>query len=161
MRSGLHRFIPYTALSTAVGRAAETLAVPDSGLRLSRLQDLKIPGPIAALARNSDTIESALLGVIKYLHTYSPAITAELHTKARESSFTFTIALARVPYREKMIEPDYTTAVADVNDRSGDRRLREGPRTPADREPAWRPLKPEACRSPPHTPIPVAGPERW
>lgn len=99
-----NRFIPYTALTTVVGRAAETLGVADFGLRVSRLQDLEMLGPIAVLARNSDNVESALLGVVKYLHTYSPAIKAELRTHARESIFTFEITLVRVPYREQMIE---------------------------------------------------------
>lgn len=99
-----NRFISYTALCAVVGRAAEELDVTDFGLRVSRLQDLEMLGPIAVLARNSDTVETALLGVIKYLHTYSPAIKAELHTRPRESRFTFTITLRQLPYRSQMVE---------------------------------------------------------
>ncbi|WP_051027823.1 AraC family transcriptional regulator [Nocardia higoensis] len=99
-----NRFISYTALTAVVGRASETLAVSDFGLRLSRLQDLEMLGPIAVLVRNSETVESALLGVTKFLHTYSPAIAAELHTHGRESSFTFAHTLRRLPYREQMVE---------------------------------------------------------
>lgn len=99
-----NRFLTYTALSAVIGRAAEELHVPDFGLRLSCLQDLEMLGPISVMARNSDTVEAALLGVIKYLHIYSPAIKAELHTKARESAFHFTITLRRLAYRSQMTE---------------------------------------------------------
>ncbi|WP_024792860.1 AraC family transcriptional regulator [Tomitella biformata] len=99
-----NRFITYTALATVVGSAAESLRVPDFGLRVSRLQSLDMLGPIAVLARNAGSVEKALLGVIKYLHIYSPAIEAGLRSSARESQFTFAITVRRLPYRGHMIE---------------------------------------------------------
>nr|WP_235739112.1 AraC family transcriptional regulator ligand-binding domain-containing protein [Nocardioides alcanivorans] len=73
-----NRFITYTSLTALVGKASDELGVPDFGLRVSRLQSLEMMGPIAVMARNAETVEAALLGVIKYLHTYSPAIRAGL-----------------------------------------------------------------------------------
>lgn len=99
-----NRFIPYSALTVLVGRASEELDLPDFGLRVSRVQNLEMLGPIAVLARNADTVESALVGVIKYLHTYSPAIRAELHDEGRLARFSFVITPARMPYRNHLIE---------------------------------------------------------
>lgn len=99
-----HRFVRYTALAGVVGRAAELLKMPDFPLQLARLQTLDMLGPIAVLARNAETLESALRGVVKYLHVYSPAIEAELHRKARESQFEFRIKLRQVPYRAQMTD---------------------------------------------------------
>lgn len=99
-----NEFLTYTALTALVARAAETLEVPDFGLRLARVQNVEMLGPIAVLARNSDTVESALLGVIKFLHTYSPSMAARLIPRARETSFTFTITLRRLVQPEQMVE---------------------------------------------------------
>ncbi|MFC0315917.1 AraC family transcriptional regulator [Gordonia phosphorivorans] len=99
-----NRFISYTALALTIGEAAEELAVPDMGLRLSMLQDLEMLGPIAVLARNAGSVEAALLGVVKYLHTYSSAIRAELVTGGRESRFGFDVNLTRLAHREQMVE---------------------------------------------------------
>lgn len=97
-------FITYTALTQVIGRAGRDLGVPDMGLRLSRRQDLEMLGPIAVLARNAERVEAALLGVIKYLHTYSPCIEAELHSRGPLSTFSFRITLRQLPYRAYMVE---------------------------------------------------------
>ncbi|GAC58577.1 putative AraC family transcriptional regulator [Gordonia hirsuta DSM 44140 = NBRC 16056] len=99
-----NRYIRYSALAKTLGTAAEELGLADLGLRLSRRQNLEMLGPIAALARNADSVEAGLLGVIKYLHTYSPAIRSHLRVGARLSSFEFEIVLPRVPYRAQMVE---------------------------------------------------------
>lgn len=99
-----NRYISYTALTRLVGRASEELGLSDFGLRCSRVQSLRMLGPIAVLAINAESVETALLGVIKYLPTYSPAIRAELHTTGRVSQFTFTITLTRLPYRDHLVE---------------------------------------------------------
>ncbi|WP_083542415.1 AraC family transcriptional regulator [Kribbia dieselivorans] len=99
-----NRFITYTSLTALVGRASEVLDLPDFGLRVSRVQSLEMLGPIAVLARNAETVESALLGVIKYLHTYSPAIKADLLPRGKIARFTFTITVARLPYRAHLVE---------------------------------------------------------
>lgn len=99
-----NRFIPYSALTVLVGRASEELGLPDFGLRVSRVQNLEMLGPIAVLARNAGTVESALAGVIKTLHTYSPAIRAELHQEGRLARFSFAITPARMPYRHHLTE---------------------------------------------------------
>lgn len=99
-----NRFIPYSALTVLVGRASEELGLSDFGLRVSRVQSLEMMGPIAVLARNAETVEAALTGVIKYLHTYSPAIRADLHMEAHLARFSFAITPARMPYRQHLIE---------------------------------------------------------
>lgn len=99
-----NRFIPYSALTVLVGRASEELDLPDFGLRVSRVQSLEMLGPIAVLARNAEDVESALIGVIKYLHTYSPAIRADLHQEGRLARFSFAITPARMPYRKHLTE---------------------------------------------------------
>lgn len=99
-----NRFIPYSALTVLVGRASEELGLSDFELRVSRVQSLEMMGPIAVLARNAETVEAALTGVIKYLHTYSPAIRADLHMEAHLARFSFAITPARMPYRQHLIE---------------------------------------------------------
>lgn len=99
-----NRFVPYSALTVLVGRASEELDLPDFGLRVSRVQNLEMMGPIAVLARNSETVEAALIGVAKYLHTYSPAIRANLHPEGRLARFSFAITPARMPYRQHLVE---------------------------------------------------------
>ncbi|MFM9376882.1 AraC family transcriptional regulator [Gordonia sp. VNK21] len=99
-----NRYVRYSALARVIGGAAQELHVPDLGLRLSRRQNLEMLGPIAVLARNAGTIEAGLLGVTKYLHTYSPAIRATLTVGGRQSSFGFEIGVSRVPYRAQMVE---------------------------------------------------------
>ncbi|MGV0837985.1 AraC family transcriptional regulator ligand-binding domain-containing protein [Mycolicibacterium thermoresistibile] len=97
-------FLRYSALADIVGRAATELELPDFGLRLASVQSLDMLGPIAVLARNAETVEAALLGVIKYLHTYSPSIKADLHVQAGVSEFEFAVLLRRMRYREHMVE---------------------------------------------------------
>lgn len=99
-----NRFITYTSLTALVGRASEVLDLPDFGLRVSRLQSLEMMGPLAVLARNAESVEAGLLGVIKYLHTYSPAIRADMFTRGRLTWFTFAITVRRLPYRAHLHE---------------------------------------------------------
>lgn len=97
-------FLRYSTLAGIVGRAAAELELPDFGLRLAGVQSLDMLGPIAVLARNADTVEGALRGVIKYLPTYSPSIKSALHIQAGVSEFDFTVLLRRMRYREHMVE---------------------------------------------------------
>lgn len=99
-----NRYISYTALTALVGRASEELRLSDFGLRASRVQNLRMLGPIAVLAINARSVEEALVGVGKYLPTYSPAIKAELVPQGRTSQFTFAIVLTRLPYRDHLVE---------------------------------------------------------
>ncbi|MDN5915082.1 MAG: AraC family transcriptional regulator [Pseudonocardia sp.] len=97
-------FITYTALAQVIGQAGTDLGVHDLGLRLSRRQDLEMLGPIAVMARNAERVEAALLGVIKYLHTYSPCIEADLRSSGPLSRFSFRITLRQLPHRPYMVE---------------------------------------------------------
>lgn len=99
-----NRFMRYSALSDVIGGSAEELGIPDFALQLSRMQNLEMVGPIAVMARNAPTVEAALLGVVKYLHTYSPSIQAHLERRAGESRFDFEIIVPGLRYYEHMVE---------------------------------------------------------
>ncbi len=67
-------FISYSALARMLDAAARRLRCPDFGLRLAAWQGLHILGPVAVIARNSETVLDAFLGVGRYLHIHSPAL---------------------------------------------------------------------------------------
>lgn len=98
------RFVPFTTLSTLLGRCAEELRVPDFALRLAGRQDPDILGPVAIAARNAETMGDALRQVTAFAHVYSPAIRADLHIGAHEVAYEFGTVLQRVPYRPHVVE---------------------------------------------------------
>jgi AraC-like DNA-binding protein len=57
---------------------ADILACPDLGLRLSKKQNLETLGPIAIMARASNTVRDALFCITRYIAHHSPAITLSL-----------------------------------------------------------------------------------
>jgi AraC-like DNA-binding protein len=67
-------FVSYVALARMITQAAEELACPDFGLRLSAWQGIDILGPVAVIARNSDTVLDAFVAIGRYLHLHSPAL---------------------------------------------------------------------------------------
>jgi AraC-like DNA-binding protein len=67
-------FVSYVALARMIAEAAEELDCPDFGLRLSAWQGIDILGPVAVIARNSDTVLDAFVGIGRYLHLHSPAL---------------------------------------------------------------------------------------
>jgi AraC-like DNA-binding protein len=67
-------FVSYTALAWMLAQAADELACPDFGLRLSAWQGIDILGPVAVIARNSDTVLDAFVAIGRYLHLHSPAL---------------------------------------------------------------------------------------
>jgi AraC-like DNA-binding protein len=97
-------FVPYAAVAAVVARGARDLRMPDFGLRLSKVQDLSIMGPLAVLARNSPRVDTALHSFITYLYSYSPAISNELRTGPSTSSFEFDIQIRNVASPDQMVE---------------------------------------------------------
>src|SRR4029079_19166987 len=67
-------FVSYAALARMLTQATEELACPDFGLRLSAWQGIDILGPVAVIARNSDTVLDAFVAIGRYLHLHSPAL---------------------------------------------------------------------------------------
>jgi AraC-like DNA-binding protein len=67
-------FVSYVALARMIAQAAEDLACPDFGLRLSAWQGIDILGPVAVIARNSDTVLDAFWAIGRYLYLHSPAL---------------------------------------------------------------------------------------
>lgn len=67
-------FVSYSALARMLTQATEELACPDFGLRLSAWQGIDILGPVAVIARNSDTVLDAFVAIGRYLHLHSPAL---------------------------------------------------------------------------------------
>lgn len=102
-------FIPYSGLARLMNTAATTLGLADFGLRLSEYQDFAMFGPVAVLVRNAETLEDALIGLIRYLHTYTPAVIAEITTSDENSSFTYGYRARRMPPTAQLTE--LTTAV--------------------------------------------------
>lgn len=67
-------FVSYAALARLIAQAADELDCPDFGLRLSAWQGIDILGPVAVIARNSDTVLDAFVSIGRYLHLHSPAL---------------------------------------------------------------------------------------
>ncbi|WP_328404181.1 AraC family transcriptional regulator [Streptomyces sp. NBC_00390] len=58
--------------------SAEELDCSDFGLRLSRWQGLAILGPIAVIARNSQTLQEGFEAIARYFYVHSPALHLEV-----------------------------------------------------------------------------------
>lgn len=97
-------FLPYTRLAALIGAAAAQLDRPDFGLLLSEHQDVEMFGPVAVLIRYSRTVEDALRGLIRYLHTYSSAVEAGLRVGSAESAFTYSMTVRRLPHPGQIAE---------------------------------------------------------
>ncbi|HJR89955.1 MAG TPA: AraC family transcriptional regulator [Aeromicrobium sp.] len=67
-------FVSYAALAWLIAQTADELDCPDFGLRLSAWQGIDILGPVAVIARNSDTVLDAFVAIGRYLHLHSPAL---------------------------------------------------------------------------------------
>jgi AraC-like DNA-binding protein len=67
-------FIPFRQACALLEYCADTLSCPDFGMQLSTRQGLAMLGPIAVLARNANTVESALTSISNYLHVLTPAL---------------------------------------------------------------------------------------
>ncbi|WP_197715208.1 AraC family transcriptional regulator [Nocardioides baekrokdamisoli] len=67
-------FVPYAPMAWMLQTTADELDCPDFGLRLSAWQGLGILGPIAVVARNTETILEAFVAIGRYLHAHSPVL---------------------------------------------------------------------------------------
>ncbi|GAA3966610.1 AraC family transcriptional regulator [Gordonia caeni] len=102
---GAHdRFVPFTAVSALLGRAAAELRTPDFALRLAAQQHPDILGPIAIAARNATTVGAALQAVTEHAHVYSPALATAVRADGDHTAYEFDIVLRRVPARDHITE---------------------------------------------------------
>lgn len=67
-------FVSFAAFARLLETSATELDCPDFGLRLAAWQGLDILGPIAVIARNSQTVRSAFEAIARHLFVHSPAL---------------------------------------------------------------------------------------
>ncbi len=67
-------FIPFVAYTGLLEVTAEELRCPDFGLRLVPLRGLAFAGPVAVIARNSETVLEALEAAARYMYVHTPAL---------------------------------------------------------------------------------------
>lgn len=67
-------FVEFADFARALETSAAELDCPDFGLRLAAWQGLDILGPVAVIARNSQTVRSAFEAIARYLFVHSPAL---------------------------------------------------------------------------------------
>lgn len=78
LRPGVEReddaLVPLDAVLRILATTADELDCPDFGLRMVRWQGLGILGPVAVIARNSDTVQDGLGAIARYLYVHSPGL---------------------------------------------------------------------------------------
>ena len=67
-------FIPLRDYASLLEVTAEELQCPDFGLRLTRFQGVDLLGPIAVIARNSETVLTALEATARFIYIHTPAV---------------------------------------------------------------------------------------
>jgi AraC-like DNA-binding protein len=83
-------FIAFEPFVRMLEAAAEELDCPDFGLRLSHWQGLDILGPIAVIARNSQTLQEGLGSVARFLYVHSPALKLAVESPGGGADLKFT-----------------------------------------------------------------------
>lgn len=79
-------FLPYRNVALLAEASAAELNCPDFGIRLARWQGLEMLGPVAVIARNSNTVLDAFQAIARYLYTHSPALLLRLEPPPRADS---------------------------------------------------------------------------
>ena len=67
-------YVPFRSVTQVFEQAAKEYSCPDFGLRMVRWQGLGMLGPVAVIARNSDTVLEAFQSLMRYLHVHGPAL---------------------------------------------------------------------------------------
>jgi AraC-like DNA-binding protein len=76
--------VSYADFIGLLEHCASELNCPDFGLRLGRVQDLQVLGPIAIVMRHSATVAEAIRSVARYLSFHTPGSMVELIDLADE-----------------------------------------------------------------------------
>lgn len=104
--------IPYPALMQLLESTALALDAPDFGLRLSRQQDIETLGPIALIARASNTVQDALQDIARFIGFHSPAIRITVDTQSPgHALLVIDIQVADYPFRRQTLETSMGLAV--------------------------------------------------
>ena len=72
--------IPFGPAAALLDRAAETLELPDIGLRLGDYQDMSILGPVALTARYAADVREALHALVRHMPYHTPGTQLTLNT---------------------------------------------------------------------------------
>lgn len=98
--------LPLSRMMTLLDTAAHRLAVPDFGLRLAQLQDIRVLGPVAMIARHAATVGAACAGIARHLPYHSPGVRLHVEDDPERrgySQFRFDLgAGAALPQRQMM-----------------------------------------------------------
>ncbi|MDF1693150.1 MAG: AraC family transcriptional regulator [Zhongshania sp.] len=96
----------YHHLMQILENSAVELNCPDFGLQLSKKQNLETLGPIAIMARASNTVRDAMLCVARYISYHSPALKLSLDDKTAPNfpRLIVEIDVPDLPYRRQTIE---------------------------------------------------------
>lgn len=86
------RHVSYADFIRLLEQCASELACPDFGLRVARMQDIQVLGPLAAVIRHSPTVAEAVRSVCRYLSFHTPGAAVEL-VEARGEPPGFTIEI--------------------------------------------------------------------
>jgi len=78
------RHVSYADFIRLLEDCAGELRCPDFGLRVGRVQDLQVLGPIAIVMRHSPTVAEAIRSVARYLSFHTPGAMVELIDAADE-----------------------------------------------------------------------------
>ncbi|WP_250150108.1 AraC family transcriptional regulator [Mycolicibacter acidiphilus] len=119
--------LPITAVDLMMEAAARDLDCPDLGLRLARVQDLSILGPLALAIEASSTVSEVIDCASRFMFVHSPALRVGVeddpHGRRDVVALTYQKDLTRSPYSPQGAEQGigllYQVAVALVGDRLG------------------------------------------
>lgn len=78
------RHVSYADYIRLLEHCASELRCPDFGLRVGRVQDLQVLGPIAIVMRHSPTVAAAIKSVARYLSFHTPGTLVEFIDAADE-----------------------------------------------------------------------------
>lgn len=100
------RYIPLRSAISAVESAATVLGMDDFGRQLALRQSIDILGPVGVAARTAVTAAEAFTILDTYMCTYSPGITARVHSRSDETlaRFEFDFLLYPPPPQAQAIE---------------------------------------------------------
>lgn len=77
-------YISFATLVELLEYSAKELDCPDFGIQFSKIEALASLGPVAVLARNSNTVEAAVRSVNEYIHLLTPALSVTYEQKNTE-----------------------------------------------------------------------------
>ena len=72
--------VPFGPAAALLDRAADTLELPDMGLRLGDYQDMSILGPVALTARYAADVREALQALVRHMPYHTPGTELSLDT---------------------------------------------------------------------------------